>query len=236
MQDREGRNALCGRMRDLMCTALSAVSDEPCCRVVVLEGLPDCFSIGASERMLLGSREFSLKVGQDMISAVTDCPIPVIAAVQGHAIGGGLLLALAADLAVYSERSRYGANFVHYGFSPVNGARALLANRLNPALAAEMLYTGALYSGRDLAELGAAIPVVEHTGVPQRAHELASSIAHAPRHVLELLKGRLSEPTRRAVRAAAEGDYADHLATYDQAAVRARHELLRAARRPRTAR
>src|SRR5581483_7175690 len=71
-----------------------------------------------------------------------DFPLPVIAAMEGHAVGGGFALGLCADIVVVATESRYGATFMNMGFTPGMGTTRLLEHVLSPAMAAEMLFTG----------------------------------------------------------------------------------------------
>ena len=164
-------------------------------RVVLVEGLPELFCAGGSQTELLNFAEGNGTFDtDDFFRVFAHCPLPVVAAVQGHAIGGGLVLALYADMLVLSERSVYAANFMRYGFTPGMGATHLLPTRFGQVLGQEMLYSAKNYRGAELAARGVSVPVVPHTEVPSVARELAASVARAPRVSLELLKRELSRP------------------------------------------
>nr|WP_311948086.1 polyketide synthase [Halomonas piscis] len=195
LRDTAGRNtfgpAFC---RELVQRMEEAVAERRT-RVVLVEGIPELFCAGGSQAELInfaqGNGSFD---ADDFFRAFARCPLPVVAAAQGHAIGGGLVLALYADLLVLSERSIYTANFMRYGFTPGMGATYLLPAKFGPVLGQEMLYTAWNYRGAQLRDRGVPMPVVHHAEVPRVARELAANTAQAPRASLELLKTHLAQP------------------------------------------
>lgn len=142
MADHEGRNTFGPALSHGLADAVDRAVAEERTRVLVVEGMPELFCAGGSQRELVhfarGDGSFDT---DDFFRVFARCPLPVVAAVQGHAIGGGLVLALYADLAVFSERSVYAANFMRYGFTPGMGATHLLPARFGHQLGTEMLYT-----------------------------------------------------------------------------------------------
>jgi polyketide biosynthesis enoyl-CoA hydratase PksI len=128
-----------------------------------------------------------------------DLPVPVVAACRGHAIGGGLALALSCDLVFLAEESRYGANFIDLGITPGMGMTHLLEHFVGPAVAHELLYTGEPRRGRDLAHAGHGFngvsPALE---VEERAIDTALRIADKRVESTRLLKRALTLPRRRA--------------------------------------
>ncbi|WP_199520532.1 enoyl-CoA hydratase-related protein, partial [Kitasatospora sp. MBT63] len=127
MADREGRNTFGPDFSRGLVDAVGRAVAEERTRVVLVEGMPELFCAGGSQRELVhfarGEGSFDT---DDFFRVLARCPLPVVASVQGHAIGGGLVLALYADLAVFSERSVYAGNFMRYGFTPGMGATHLL--------------------------------------------------------------------------------------------------------------
>src|ERR1700760_759229 len=95
------------------------------------------------------------------LSALRSLPMPVIAAVNGPATGGGLALALAADIRIGSERARFNAAFVRIGLSAGDlGTSWLLPRLIGPARAAEFAYTGRFMESEEAERLGVVNPVV----------------------------------------------------------------------------
>ncbi|MGH1554694.1 enoyl-CoA hydratase-related protein [Streptomyces sp. L7] len=155
LRDAAHGNRITPAARTALPAALAEAAADPGTRVIVLSGLPEIFCSGGTREDLTADGEARTPAGWDFVRAAADCPLPVVAAVQGHAIGGGLLLALYADAVVLSDRSSYAANFLTYGFTPCLGATHVLPAVLGQALGTEMLYTGRPYRGRELLARGA---------------------------------------------------------------------------------
>jgi enoyl-CoA hydratase/carnithine racemase len=143
---------------------------------------------------------------------------PVVAAVQGPAIGGGLGLALVADFRITCPEARFSANFNRLGFHPGFGLSVTLPRLVGPQRAALLLYTGRRIDGDEAAAIGLAEESVPAGGVRERAIALAEEIAiSAPIAVASTrrtLRGRLADE----VQAATEHEAAEqqlHFATED---------------------
>ena len=199
MVDEAGNNALGEPMTGALLEGLDLVRRNPETRVLVLAGLPDVFCSGASLRML---EDMAAGCGAptDLLLPRTllDLPIPVIAAMAGHAIGGGLALGLAAEIALAARESRYGCSTMNMGFTPAMGLTGLMQLVLTPSLASEMMLTGDLLKGRALEGCARLNYILPRAAVEERAMALAQSIAEKPRPALTLLKRALSLPKRQA--------------------------------------
>ncbi|MFO0555826.1 MAG: polyketide synthase [Polyangiaceae bacterium] len=199
MRDTAGRNAMSERFVRDLARALDEAAAWQSGKVIVLTGLSDIFSSGADRETLHGLASGRLAPTDILLpKLVLDMPIPVVAAMEGHAVGGGLALGLSCDLAVLARESRYGATFMNMGFTPGMGATGLFSWALSPALVAELLFTGALVRGRDLEGRAGVNAIVPKAEVLPRALDLAERIAEKPRRALELLKRTLSLPRRQA--------------------------------------
>jgi enoyl-CoA hydratase/carnithine racemase len=119
---------------------------------------------------------------------VLDIEVPTIAAMSGHAVGGGLGLAIVCDLRVASETSRYGANFVKLGLHPGMATTYLLPRLVGVPRALELLLTGRILSGREAAEIGLVNAALPSDQVLARARELAEEIASAAPIAVRLTK------------------------------------------------
>ncbi len=111
--------------------------------------------------------------------SLLDIEVPVIAAMQGHAIGGGLGLAVVCDLRVANREARYGANFVRLGLHPGMSTTYLLPRLMGVPRAVEFLLTGRIVSGSEAAEAGLVHYAVAPQEVLPRARALAEEIASA---------------------------------------------------------
>ncbi|MCC6523238.1 MAG: enoyl-CoA hydratase/isomerase family protein [Polyangiaceae bacterium] len=199
MQDAAGKNAMTERFVHELVAAFRAAEAWAPLRVLVLQGLPDMFSTGAHVGMLrdlVGGRVAPSDILLPKV--VFDCPVPVVAAMEGHAIGGGLALGLCADMVVIARESRYGATFMNMGFTPGMGMTRLLTHVLSPALAHELLFTGELKRGSFFEGKSGFNAILPRVAVLPAALDLAARVADKPRVSLEMLKRTLSLPRRRA--------------------------------------
>ena len=169
--------------------ALDTIARDAAVRVIILEGNPGYFCAGASQAML---SELGAMAGYStrLISGLLDLPVTVVAAAEGHAIGGGLLLALWCDAVVLAEERLYGANFAALGFSPGMGSTYMMTEAFGGSLGRELLFTGRLITGREIREMGCPL---SHAVQPQaqvfaRALAIAREFAAVPRRVIQEMK------------------------------------------------
>lgn len=199
MRDERGRNAMSLPFVEALSEALREAARWREGKVIVISGLSDVFSSGADEATLIALVRGELAPTDILLpKLVLDLPIPAIAAMAGHAIGGGLALGFACDLVLLAKESRYGASFMNMGVTPGMGSTRLLEWALSPALVAELLFVGEPKRGRDLDARAGVNAVLPKAEVLPRAMALAERIAEKPREALELLKRTLSLPRRRA--------------------------------------
>src|SRR5207244_2774058 len=150
------------RFRDVV--ARIAENDEV--RAVVVEGGARQFCAGANRDLLLrpdADAAINSLVGE-AARLVLDIPVPTVAAMVGHAVGGGLMLGLGCDVAVFAEEALYTANFISLGFTPGMGSTTLLPELFGPPLARELLLTGRTMTGAELKTLA---PSLAHAVVPR---------------------------------------------------------------------
>jgi polyketide biosynthesis enoyl-CoA hydratase PksI len=194
MRDREGRNILREVFVRSLLDALDAVDRDPRVKVAVLRGLDDVFCGGGEKDTLLGLCEGRVTTQDLLVSEkLLDVHVPVVAAMEGHAMGGGLVMAACCDLAVAARESRYGAVFMTMGFTPGMGCTTLLELLVGPFVASEMMFTGRRFRGSQLAERSTNINyIVPRTQVLPRARDLGSQVAEQNVRPLRLLKHALA--------------------------------------------
>lgn len=221
MADKAGRNAFSEHFVADLLAALDTLGRDPSVRAIVLLGLPDVFAAGAPRELLLRLAEGQVAPSDIVLSqAVLDLPVPVIAAMEGHATGGGLALGLCADIVLMARESRYGASFMNMGFTPGMGITKLLEHVLSRAVAHELLYTGEFRRGSEFAGQGGINYVLPRSQVRSRAIDLATAIAEKPRLALETLKRTLSIPRRQAFQETRTLEAMMHAITFGQRTVR----------------
>lgn len=198
MADADGRNALSETFVHALTAALDEASADPASRVLVLTGTPDVFCSGAPRPVLLDLLEGALTPGDILLpEALLSVPLPLIAAMEGHAVGGGFAVGLCADMVIVARESRYGCTFMDLGLTPGMGTTRLLEQVLSPALARELLFSGEARRGSAFDGHGFNY-VLPRAEVVPKAHALAARIADKPRHALETLKRGLSARRRLA--------------------------------------
>ena len=180
---------------DGFASMLGELARDTTVRVVILEGDERYFSAGANKSALSGAQEWdALHYAARVAPALLGTPLPVIAAAAGHAIGGGLLVALWCDVILLAEESLYGASFMTLGFTPGVGATQVVPEAFGEPLGRELLLTGRMLTGR---EIKSVCCPVSHTVVPRaevmsRALAIAGEIAEAPRESIMLLKRNMA--------------------------------------------
>src|SRR5690349_7741372 len=177
--------------------AAKGLDDDPACRVIVLASQGKHFCAGAD----FGAGDFA----QNQVAAAErlyrraaelfDVRTPMIAAVQGTAVGGGLGLACAADFRIAEPSTRFVANFARLGFHQGFGLSVTLPELVGRQAAADMLLTGRRVCGEEALRIGLADRLAEPGGVRATAWELAAQIsASAPlaaRSIRATLRGAL---------------------------------------------
>ncbi len=217
MADREGRNTFTRALVEGLGEAFGEIAADPALKVVVIHGYDAIFCAGGTLEELLTLADHKVTFdAHDFYRALLDCPLPVVAAMQGHALGGGLVFGLYADMVVLSRESLYSANFMKYGITPGMGATLLLPERLGPALANEMLFSARGYHGGALAERGIGYPVVPRAETVKVALKLAGDLADKPVFALRRLKATLNARLLAALPATVAREKAMHEEAFAQ--------------------
>jgi enoyl-CoA hydratase len=165
-------------------------------RVLIVTGAGDrAFVAGAdiaamSKMSAPEGLEFS-RLGHRVMSSLEDLPIPVIAAVNGFALGGGTELALACDLIVASEKARFGQPEINLGLIPGFGGTQRLPHRIGHAKARELIMTGEMLDAKAALELGLAVAVVAPDQLMAAARALAEKLASKSAFALRQAKAAL---------------------------------------------
>jgi enoyl-CoA hydratase/carnithine racemase len=144
------------------------------CRAIVLtsEGKHFCAGLEFSR-----SRDQDIGALYDHALRLFAAPLPVVAAVHGSAVGGGLGLTMSADFRVASPSSRFSANFSRLGFHHGFGLTVTLPRAIGEQRAAELLFTGRRVGGAEASAIGLCDELVDEADVLASAHALAGQIA-----------------------------------------------------------
>lgn len=198
----EKKNALSGAMYGVLTRALKDASDENGIAATVFLGQPGIFCAGNDVADFLAASEgnFSLRA-LDFLYAVADCATPLVAAVDGPAVGIGTTLTMHCDLVFASPRATFQTPFVSLGLVP-EAASSLIAPRLmGRARAFELLVMGEAFSAERAQAAGFVNHVIDSGKVEAAALDAARAIAKKPREAVRLsrllLKGDPDEIKRR---------------------------------------
>jgi enoyl-CoA hydratase/carnithine racemase len=178
-------------MREALAAAVREIDADPTVRAVVLTGGEKVFAAGADIQALLAMDfvdivDWNARL-QRTFTAVAELPVPVIAAINGYALGGGLELALCADYRVAGERAALGLPEVTLGIMPGSGGTQRLTEIVGRSRAKELIMTGRRLKAEEALELGIVDEVVPGSSTG-RAHELAARLAAGPRHAIQAIK------------------------------------------------
>lgn len=198
MQDTQSKNSFSPALVQGLTACFAEVARHDGYKVVILTGYGNYFLSGGTKETLLQLQHETGATGfvLGLIRLIVECPIPVIAAMQGHGIGAGFILGLYADLLILARESVYTTNYLKYGFTPGMGATIVLPAKFGPLLAQEMLFTARDYLGGELAQRGVTCPILPRREVLPHARQMAQELADAPRASLVELKQLLTAPWR----------------------------------------
>lgn len=209
----EKLNALNQRAKDEMREALTFLQSSPDVDVVIVTGAGEkAFVAGTDIGELTGltretGREFSAK-GQALFDLIEQLGKPVIAAVNGYALGGGCELALACHVRIASDRAKFGQPEANLGIIPGYGGTQRLARVVGKGRAAEMILTGAQVDANEALRIGLVNKVVPAADLLTKARYMAQVMASmgqvALRAALEALNAVDALPLEAGLRKEAE--------------------------------
>ncbi len=218
------RNSMTAELLDAFHATVEKVQRERSIRCVIITGSGPNFCAGADFNSTVGDgdglpHENFLALYKPFL-AVADIEVPVIAALNGHAIGGGFGLALICDLRVANMQSKYGANFTRLGFHSGMAVTYMLPRLIGLPRANELLLTGRLVSGARAADLGIMNYAEDPTEVLPRAEKLAREIAAGAPAAVRLMKRSIYRDLEWNPRVTAELDAHLQSRTYEMADAR----------------
>lgn len=176
------RNALNLSIRQELAAVFRSFMDDTELRCVVLTGDEKSFAAGADieDMSKIGAIEMYQRHTERLWGAVGECPVPVIAAVNGFALGGGLELAMNADIILAGRSARFGQPEVKVGIMPGAGGTQRLTRAVGKFQAMYLCLTGALLNAEQAYALGLVSKVVDDDAVMTEALALAEHLAALP--------------------------------------------------------
>ena len=209
------RNSMTPELLDAFARASAAARADADIRALVVTGTGACFSAGADFKAGLqrgGSdlapHERSYAMYEPFLSLL-DIEVPVIGALNGHAVGGGFGLALVCDIRIAALEAKYGANFVALGLAPGMSISYLLPRLTGPARASELLLTGRLVDGAEAERIGIVNRAVASPQVMGEAMAMARAIAGNGPFAVRATKAAIRRGLAMDIRAAARAEAHD---------------------------
>ncbi len=185
-------NALNSRFFDEMEHLLSSEGSSPLVRAMVITGEGKAFVAGAdiAEMVHMTTQEGESfgKRGQAVFAALEDKPYPVIAAINGFALGGGLELAMACDFRIASEKAKFGQPEVNLGLTPGYAGTQRLPRLIGLADALFLLTTGEMIDASEALRIGLVQKVVTHEQLMDEVMRIAKLIATKGPRAVEKVK------------------------------------------------
>lgn len=197
-------------LRQIVETAVR-LDDDPACRVIVLasEGKHFCAGADLGQADFVRDRAAAAEALYAHAAALFEVRTPIVAAVQGSAVGGGLGLACAADFRVAEPATRFVANFARLGFHQGFGLTVTLPALAGPKFAADMLLTARRVGGEEAVVRGLADRLAEPGRVRETALDLARQIAAAAPLAVRSIRTTLRADLAGRVRAALDHELAE---------------------------
>ena len=190
----ETKNALNGPLMDLLSDTLLKLDADDEVRAIILKGEGENFSSGGDlkqsgpEGMTVEKRRKLLKKYLRTVQTIQQIGTPVIAMVDGFAIGGAMSLALACDIIYASDRVKFIPNFLKLGIVPEMGAMMFLPQLLGPYRAKELFFSGRVVGAKEGYKLGFVNEIFPANELEEGTLSLAKEIAARPATALQITK------------------------------------------------
>ena len=178
----EAGNALNMATRKALAAAFEAIHDDPSVRAIVLTGNEQGFAAGADLKEFVdaGAIEMLQRRSERYWNVVARTPQPVIAAINGYALGGGLELAMCCDVIIAGESAKLGQPEVRVGIMPGAGGTQRLTRAVGKFHAMRICLTGRPISAAEAHQIGLVSQIVPDAEVVDAARELARDLARLP--------------------------------------------------------
>jgi enoyl-CoA hydratase len=194
--ERPPMNAINSQLQTELAEAAAGVADDEQVRAVVLYG-GEVFAAGADIKEMADASYSATATRsrrlQDALSAVARIGKPVVAAITGYALGGGLELALCADFRVAGEKSKVGQPEILLGLIPGAGGTQRLPRLIGPARAKDIVFTGRFVGAAEALAIGLVDKVVPDADVYAAARDLVARYANGPAVALRAAKQAIDD-------------------------------------------
>lgn len=186
----EARNALNLELRQQLAATFAQLAASDSVRAIVITGGEKVFAAGADIRDFTTAKtvDMHLRHTEQYWQAIIDCPKPIIAAVNGYALGGGCELAMHADIIIAGKSAQFGQPEVKLGLMPGAGGTQRLLRAVGKFKAMQIVLTGKIFSAEEADKIGLVSEVVEDDQTIAKAIEVATQIAQFSPIAVEQIK------------------------------------------------
>lgn len=173
------RNALNTELRQKLADMFIQLNDDPQTKAIVLTGGDKVFAAGADVNDFLTAKtvDVYLRHSERYWDAITNCRKPIIAAVNGYALGGGCELAMHADIIVAGKSAKFGQPEIKIGLMPGAGGTQRLFRTVGKHKAMKLILTGDMISAEAADQMGLVSEVVDDETTIKRAIDVATKLA-----------------------------------------------------------
>jgi enoyl-CoA hydratase/carnithine racemase len=203
------KNAFTIEMIDQWARILVEARTDPDVRVIVLTGAGDAFCSGVDLSSMDGDRPSPLQRKEHLTDhihriayALEDLDKPVVAAINGAAVGAGMDMALMCDMRIIARSARLSEGYIRVGLVPGNGGCYYLPRLVGQAKALELLLTGDFIGAEEAARIGIANHVVDDDDLAAATTRLARKLADAPPVAVRTIKRAVYQSARADLRTA----------------------------------
>ena len=178
----QARNALDIATRKALAQACREVAEDASIRAIVLTGGPDVFAAGADLKEFVdaGAVDILKRRAERWWQAVAEVPQPIIASINGFALGGGLELAMCCDIIIAGRSAKLGQTEVRVGIMPGAGGTQRLTRAIGKFHAMRLVLTGEVIGAEEALAMGLVSKVVDDAAVYDSARDMARAIAGLP--------------------------------------------------------
>lgn len=189
---------------------ITELAADPKVRALILTGDGQYFSAGADLKEMatldLANAPDVVRKGHALFARIAEFRTPVVAAINGLALGGGLELALACDLRIAGESAKLGAPEVNYGLMPAYGGTQRLPRTIGVPKAKELIFTGAMISAAEAFKIGLVNKMVPAGQELRAARDLAHTIAQKAPKAVQAAKRAIAQGTAMSLADGIEGE------------------------------
>jgi len=204
----DAKNAFSPEMISLWDACLKQAKEDDSVQVIIVTGKGDTFCSGGDIRDMAegklrswGMKNFLWEGVHRIVLTMEDLDKPVIAAINGAAMGAGMDMALMCDLRVCSDRARLAESYITMGLIPGDGGAYFLPRLVGTSKALELLLTGEMLTASEALELGIVNKVVSHDSLMEETMKLAEKIANKPPLAVRMMKRAVYQAQTSTIRA-----------------------------------